>query len=83
MRRYRFPGSSGLGATIEFSNRWLHFTIFEGIILQPVSRGRRRRFVSLWRLKGTAETPKMPVQAVLKQQPQDSQLLSNLQHRHH
>lgn len=33
MRIYQFPGSSGLGATIELSNRWLHFTIFEGIIL--------------------------------------------------
>lgn len=65
MRRYQFPGSSGLGATVEFSNRCLHFATFEGIILQPVVGAKLwPRFVSLWRLKRPAETPKMPVQAV-------------------
>lgn len=69
MRLYQFPGSSGLGATIELSNRWLHFTIFEGIILHEARGGADSdlqlwpRFVSLWRLKPTAEPPKMPVRA--------------------
>lgn len=89
MRICPFPGSSGLGAAIEFSRRLLHFTTFDGIIRQKkcsliTAAGQqgakaklRPRFVSLLMLQGAAET------RVLKQQPEQSQIMSNGQHRHH